>query len=613
MASPEARRPADNRDSSSFLRSLEVWGRLTGGALAATAALLSVLLVLNLFYFQPRTHAFVEGAAVLRRSHEAMLDQQVGLRGYLQTGERRYLEAYDRGRRAIGPVNVEAARLIGARDRMLAQQFLDLRVAQQRWLDGWAAEALELGGSSGGDVPEAFVAEDKELFDAYRATYDRLIAALVEQRRDVVAAQRTAYVAAIATAIGVTVAAGVFGARRSRRLRRSIEGPLGDLLDRIGEIGRGELDPRPLGEGPGELHRISQGIEETAARLRATQHEAETHAAQLDARGRRQGEVLTFAREAAGTFSLRYVLRGVCRHASAVADDSRVVVWLLAEDRNLLEAVGDSTGPDLRPIGLEETAVGEGLVGLAARYGRIQRDDAEGRMAIPMVVGAQVIGVLEFVDPFTGSLPADAIALLETMAIHAASAIDGARLHEKTSTMAMTDVLTGLANRRRLDEDLAIECANSARYQRPLTFLMIDVDHFKSYNDSFGHQAGDVALQSVGHILAAGLRAGDRAYRYGGEEFALLLRETAEPGGVATAERLRAAVEHHFAAPDQLREVTISIGVADLVGRPPTPEELVTAADQALYDAKRDGRNRVVVAGVHQRVAGDGASTGTVR
>lgn len=162
--------------------------------------------------------------------------------------------------------------------------------------------------------------------------------------------------------------------------------------------------------------------------------------------------------------------------------------------------------------------------------------------------------------------------------------------------ISMTDGLTGLSNRRRLDDDLQLECAANVRYGGSLSLLMIDVDHFKSYNDAFGHQAGDAALQAVGQILGEELRGTDRAYRYGGEEFTLLLRGTNLANAVTIAEKLRSAVERHFASPDQPRPVTVSIGVASLPEHGPTPQALTAVADHALYKAKHDGRNRVASA-----------------
>jgi diguanylate cyclase (GGDEF)-like protein len=187
----------------------------------------------------------------------------------------------------------------------------------------------------------------------------------------------------------------------------------------------------------------------------------------------------------------------------------------------------------------------------------------------------------------------DVPAALETLAVHAATAIEAARLHEQTAHLAATDALTGLPNRRQLEADLALEATASARYQRPFALLMIDVDHFKAYNDEFGHQAGDVALQSVATVLSSGLRSTDLAYRFGGEEFALILRETSAAAATVLADRLRAAVEHRFAGPGERRAITVSVGVAGLPDHGPTPALLVEAADQALYAAKGAGRNRV--------------------
>lgn len=211
-----------------------------------------------------------------------------------------------------------------------------------------------------------------------------------------------------------------------------------------------------------------------------------------------------------------------------------------------------------------------------------------------MVVGAQVTGVLELVGARVRELSDEAVDALETMTTHAGTAIEAARVHQQTSEMAMTDALTGLRNRRRLNLDLAEECAASARYRRPLAFMMIDIDFFKSYNDSYGHQAGDAAIRAVADTLLDSLRSTDHAYRYGGEEFALVLRETKAADATKFAERLRGLVEQRLGTSGQLRPVTISIGVASLPAHGPSPDSLVAAADSALYQAKGSGRNRVV-------------------
>ena len=567
-------------------------GRMTATALGAVVLVLVTLLVLELAVYAPRVDRAIDAASAVRRSHEAMLDQQAGLRGYLLSGDERFLEAYERGEAALPALNAEATELIGG-DDVLGNHFFELRLAQQTWIDRWALAALDHR-AAGGDVADAFVDLDKELFDEYRQQYDLLSREIVGQRTRAVQSQQRALAVAVLAALAVTVGAGVLGQRRTRRLRAAAGAPLDALVRRVDQIGQGDLAPRPIESGPEEFTRLATGLEETAAELARSRRDAEDQTRQLAQQGRRQTEVLTFAREIAGNLSLRYVLRGVCTHASAVADEARVIVWLLDESRTTLEAHADSGGPDLRPIGLDAVVVGQGSVGRAGQYGRPEADDAV--LAVPMVVGAQVIGVLELCGPPVEGLSTDTVAVLETMAIHAASAIEGARLHQQTSEMAMTDALTGLANRRRFDDDLRVECASSARHDRPVSVLMVDVDHFKSYNDTFGHQAGDRALQAVGRLLGGSLRAGDGAYRYGGEEFALILREAPPEDAAATAERLRAAIEHHFSGPDEPRTVTISVGVAS-AGATASPETLVAAADAALYEAKQAGRNRVQLPG----------------
>ena len=163
--------------------------------------------------------------------------------------------------------------------------------------------------------------------------------------------------------------------------------------------------------------------------------------------------------------------------------------------------------------------------------------------------------------------------------------------------LSYMDALTGIANRRHFEEILEIEWRRAFRAKTPMTLLMIDIDHFKQYNDSFGHRAGDGCLARVAAVLDESVqRAGDLLARYGGEEFAAILTGTDEAGGAEVAERLRAAVEQLGIerSDDPTRLVTISIGVAAAIpGEASSPELLLSAADTALYEAKRLGRNRV--------------------
>jgi diguanylate cyclase (GGDEF)-like protein len=163
--------------------------------------------------------------------------------------------------------------------------------------------------------------------------------------------------------------------------------------------------------------------------------------------------------------------------------------------------------------------------------------------------------------------------------------------------LAATDGLTGLANRRSLDQALKQEWARGMRSGKPLALLMIDVDHFKAFNDRHGHHGGDVALRSVAQALASSIRRpGDLAARYGGEEFMVVLPETNKAGACVLAEKLRLAIEALPPFGDDTVSITVSIGVA--THSPMThdvPEPLFHAADRALYRAKNNGRNRVEV------------------
>jgi PleD family two-component response regulator len=127
-----------------------------------------------------------------------------------------------------------------------------------------------------------------------------------------------------------------------------------------------------------------------------------------------------------------------------------------------------------------------------------------------------VVGVLELVRTDLHQLSDDQIEVLETLSIHAGAAIEAARLHQTTSHASEHDALTRLANRRRLESDLTLECDRSLRYGGPVSLLMLDLDHFKRLNDTYGHSRGDEVLQGVADTITGTLRSTDTAYRYGG-------------------------------------------------------------------------------------------------
>jgi diguanylate cyclase (GGDEF)-like protein len=170
--------------------------------------------------------------------------------------------------------------------------------------------------------------------------------------------------------------------------------------------------------------------------------------------------------------------------------------------------------------------------------------------------------------------------------------------NRKLEELATTDPLTGIANRRKMTEQVAQELERARRFHHPLSLLMVDIDHFKRINDTYGHEVGDQAIIQTATLLTANLRAVDMVARFGGEEFVLLMPETPVAVAMHAAERLREqASKLRVKAEDGSDvELTISIGVAaaEPYAAPDTPSSLLVRSDKALYRAKKEGRNRVV-------------------
>ncbi len=186
--------------------------------------------------------------------------------------------------------------------------------------------------------------------------------------------------------------------------------------------------------------------------------------------------------------------------------------------------------------------------------------------------------------------------LLSTLAGNASVAITRAMLYQKMERLATTDGLTGLNNHRTFQDILAAEMERSRRYNRTFSLLLMDIDHFKSFNDTYGHQTGDLVLRDIAVCIRQSLRQTDVPARYGGEEFAVILPENDQEGAVVTAERIRQTIESHVVKSDSGGlKVTVSIGCSVYPHQTTEKSQLVECADKALYFSKEHGRNKVTV------------------
>lgn len=231
---------------------------------------------------------------------------------------------------------------------------------------------------------------------------------------------------------------------------------------------------------------------------------------------------------------------------------------------------------------------------------------------LPLRRDGRLTGALNIGSRTPGRFRADAATdFLAHMAAVVAVCVEAALARDQLTHLGLSDALTGLENRRSFDHRLAEESARAGRTGAPLACVFIDIDHFKSVNDRYGHVVGDLALRHVAEQIRAHSRTGDVVARYGGEEFALLLADTDAAAAAEVAERIRTGVAGALlTAAGESIALSVSLGVAAFVNHDLAPESfgprLIEAADRALYAAKRAGRNRVgILAGDASVAASD--------
>jgi diguanylate cyclase (GGDEF)-like protein len=336
---------------------------------------------------------------------------------------------------------------------------------------------------------------------------------------------------------------------------------------------------------------------------------------ELEYRTRFTNSLQHFLERISGTDPVK-TYNSIVSNSKELLQSERASLMILDESGNQL-ILKAASGLPTDPTSVSAVRVGEGVSGEVIHTGKPlivtdlrmagrkaappeRRYKTNSFISYPIMIGGRKVGVLNVTDKSGGGVYDEVdLSLLEIIGPQVALALERAEWQERATEfqlMSITDSLTGLPNRRYLEERLAEELNRSKRYDYPMSFLMIDIDDFKAYNDKNGHQAGDVALQITAHCLKGALRAVDVASRYGGEEFCILLPQTGMAEAAVIADRIRQRVSttefpHGKAQP--LGQVTISVGVSTFTKNIDTPENIIAAADRALYQAKSKGKDRI--------------------
>lgn len=532
-----------------------------------------------------------------------VLDAQTGMRGFVITGDEAFLAPYRQAldEEAVTIAQAQQAWAVGTRERQLLDRF-DALFTGYREEIAEPVIALKRRALIASDDGEAAREELQSIVASGRdkARVDdikRIARSLIEHVRERVDShidsarvrQRNAQVVGIAGA-PLAVLLGVFlvGA-----VVRRIQAGLHRLSDAAERVAQGDFAYRVRLDDSREFSQLSEGFNRMAARLEQRKRQSVL----LD----RLARGLQGCQTSDESFAVAegYIARMLPHTAGALS--------LYRASRDQLTTVfawPENTAAQARHQVFEPGECRALRSGYTYHFSRLDGDPAcrhfpassapEG-LCIPMMDRGEMIGVLSVI-PLDGLELAEesrhvAAVLAETLSLN----VGNLRLRESLRDQSIRDPLTGLYNRRFLDENLSREMSRSRRTGNPLSIVVLDIDHFKRFNDSLGHDAGDAVLVGLGRLLTEQARDMDLPCRLGGEEFLVVLPRASAEQALLAAERLRQAVSAMQVEyrSEPLHGVTVSLGVASYPDHADGPESLIRAADQALYRAKHAGRNRV--------------------
>jgi diguanylate cyclase (GGDEF)-like protein len=382
-------------------------------------------------------------------------------------------------------------------------------------------------------------------------------------------------------------------------LAQSLTSPVLALTEAAERVARGDLTGRLPAGGPDELGRLSGAFNHMTDELQLSIGELHRSRDLLRENVARLGDALQ------RTHDLDGLLSTVLAAAASATSGQRATAWLI-EGGSVVARVSVPSGaprPSVRRLPIGADLAGEVAAdGQPRRLGHGHEDGTTvlggPALGAPLRRGHSVLGVIVVErDPQEPAFDTDDEAMLVSLAGPAGIAVDNVLLHREAQRLSVTDPLTGAGNLRHMTTTLAREVERATRFDRPLALLLLDLDHFKRVNDTYGHTVGDAVLRELSRRVAACVREVDTVARYGGEEFVVITPETDTEGALHLAARICEAIrEAPFIVGDDTVIVTVSIGVASLPGHGTSSGDLVRAADDGLYVAKRAGRDQYQLA-----------------
>ena len=553
-----------------------------------------------------------------------LADLETGEREFNLTGDERYLEPYNA---ALGKLPASLATLKDLVHDDLAQTQRTERLEQVIADRMKIASSLIAERKSSGVAMYAGI--DLNSGNALMENVRRLDTAMNALEQDLVVKRQAAVAASQSQVLLVLLIGGSLVAAllllTARRSLHCINEPLGRIIEGTQRLTNGEFG-QEIAVPKSEFGALAQAFNTMAhhlaaeqkqrsnvgAELRQTYKQLSQRTSEVEARGRTIDLLGRMAHRLQSCRNEEELSEMVRRFAALILPGIPGALFLLNNSRNVLRAAArwndpTSTGVEFSPDDCWALRRGQphifGTDEAEVVCAHVEATAGAGYRCFPMMAQGETLGLLYVEEPPAGeSEEQKAVRAtladphrIEIMVENIALALGNLRLRDALRSQSIRDPLTGLFNRRYLEESFNLEIIRAARTKAPIAVLMVDVDHFKRFNDSFGHEAGDVVLKAVGETLAANVRRGDIACRYGGEEFTVVAPGASLEDAAKRAECVREAlaaikVVHQGRA---LGPITCSIGVASHPAHGTVPADIIRAADEALYRAKQNGRNRV--------------------